>query len=150
MVSAVAVAVDAVPYLMLDEDYRIVEVHSAAPTRFGSLLGRDLWECFPDSEPLFRPYYEEAWRTGEPVEFVQFYDGRVGRIRATPEGSRLALSWEHVVQLETLTLEGLRSSLTETIAALEGAAPGVAREGSRGRLRLVVGDTSGERGTRED
>ena len=42
MVSAVAVAVDAVPYLMLDEDYRIVEVHSAAPTRLGSLLGRDL------------------------------------------------------------------------------------------------------------
>ena len=144
MVAAVAVAVDAVPHLVLDEDYQIVEVGlAAAEAGLGSLLGRDLWECFPSSEPLFRPYYDEAWRTGELVEFVQFYDGVVGRIRATPKGPKLELSWVHMARLETVTLEGLRLSLTETISALEESPPEDAEDQRRGSLRLIVGDPRG-------
>ena len=136
--SAVAVAVDAAPHLVLDEDYRIVEVGPAAQG-IACFLGRDLWECFPASEPLFRPYYEQARRSGEPVEFVQFYDGSAARIRATPIESRLALSWEYLAKLETRTLDELRTSLTAALAALDAATS--ESNGKRFGLRLVVDET---------
>lgn len=114
-----AVAVERVPQLVLDERYRIVEVGPAAQAGLGPLRGQKLWDAFPDSRPLFEPYYEKARRTREPVEFVQFYDGHVARIQAVPEGSRLLLSWEMLNRLNTLTLDGLRTSLDETMAAIE-------------------------------
>ena len=43
-----------------------------------------MWDYFPASEPLFNPYYDAARRSGESVEFVQFYDGNVARVRAVP------------------------------------------------------------------
>jgi hypothetical protein len=130
MERTVAVTVEA-PRVVLDEDYRIVEVGSAAQAAFGPLLGHDLWESFPDSEPLFRPYYEKARRTGEPVEFVQFYRGSVARIRAVPAGCRLALYWQTITRIDTLTLDRLRASV-------EGALRLVTSETSR-TLRVIQG-----------
>ena len=72
------------PFVVLDEGDRIVGVGPRAEGQFGPLVGSRLWECFPGAEPLFKPYYDAARRSGEPLEFVQFYDGNVARVRAAP------------------------------------------------------------------
>ena len=82
-----AVTVEQEPFVVLDHQYRIVEVGPSAEGGSGPLAGLNLWDCFPGSEGLFRPYYERAWRTGEADEFVQFYSGRIARIRVDPAAS---------------------------------------------------------------
>jgi hypothetical protein len=134
----VAVAVEH-PHLVLDEEYRIVEVGPPAEAGFGPLRGRRLWETFPGSKQLFEPYYEKARQSGETVEFLQFYDGQVGHVRAVPRGRHLHLYWEHVHRLNTLTMEGLRQSLAEMIAALEERQGAIDRRRARASLRLVHG-----------
>jgi hypothetical protein len=134
----VAVAVVGTPCLVLDERYNVVAVGDAALAEFGQLLGRNLWEGLPGAEQLFRPHYESAWRTREPVEFVQFYEGRVEQVRAVPRDDRLEISWTVLAQLDTLTLDGLRSSISDAISTLEESQ--TTTSGSRRtRLRLVQG-----------
>lgn len=135
-----AVTVEQVPpNLVLDEDDRIVEVGPAAEAGFGPLVGRNLWECFPGAKPLYGPYYERARQTGEPVEFAQFYNGHVGQVRAVPYGRRLALFWEVLCRLDTLTLDGLYASLGEAMAALEECEGQLRRKQMRDSLRVIDG-----------
>ena len=134
-----AVAVERTPHLVLDEEYRIVEVGPPAEAEFGPLRGQGLWDAFPDSRPLFEPYYEKARRSGEPVEFVQFYAGWVGRVRAVPEASRLLLFWDDLRRLDTLTLSRLHTSLEETLAAIEEQETSIRRDTTRDRFRVVDG-----------
>ena len=136
-----AVTVAQAPFVLLDEDYRIVGVGSAAAAGFGPLAGRLLWECFPGSESLFKPHYERARRTGEPVEFVQFYEGTVARIRAVPTGDQLELYWERLHHLDTLTLDGLRSSIAEAIGLLDDREADMLRREMRGVLHVIEGGT---------
>lgn len=108
------------PFVVLDEVDRIVGVGPDAESQFGPLVGSHLWECFPGSEPLFKPYYEAARQSGEQVEFVQFYDGNVARVRAVPiANGRLELYWELLVHLDTLTLGSLAETLEESLELLE-------------------------------
>ena len=117
----VAVTVRQEPLVVLDEGDRIVGVGPHAEGQFGPLLGASLWDCFPGSEPLFKPYYDAARRSGEPVEFVQFYDGNVARVRAAPAGEgRLELEWEQLARLDTLTLDSLSETLDAALELLGG------------------------------
>ncbi|HWQ24198.1 MAG TPA: hypothetical protein VNK94_08850 [Gaiellaceae bacterium] len=128
-----AVAASHTPFLVLDERDVIVEVGPPAQAQFEHLLGCCVWESFPGSRELFRPHYERARRTGQPVEFVQFFAGHVARVRAVPAaGGRLELSWESIAVLDVLTLEGLRSSLDAALAILE-------RRCRRNSLRVLEG-----------
>ena len=105
---------------MLDEGDRIVEVGTSAQSQFGPLVGTVIWESFPGSEPLFKPYYDKARQTRAPVEFVQFYDGNVARVRAVPnEDGLLELHWEALARLDTLTLGSLAETLEESLELLE-------------------------------
>ena len=72
-----AVAVDATSVLVLDEEYRVVEVSPALQAGFGLRPGRSTIDGLPGSRSLFVPYCEHARRTGEPVEFAQYYGGAV-------------------------------------------------------------------------
>ena len=128
--------------MILSEDYRILRVRAAAELGSGELEGRDLWEAFPGSKPLYHPYYDRARRTREPVEFVQFYGGFLARIRAVPVGAELHLYWERLERIDTLTLEGLRDSLTHALSGLEEQETKLRREQLRGRLHVVEGETS--------
>jgi PAS domain-containing protein len=134
---AVAVGVDA--FLVLDEAYRIVEVSPAARAIFGPLQGRDVFESFPDSRPLFLPYYEQARRSGEVVEFTQYYGGYVMRLKAVPAASMLTVSWEKLHVLDVHTLEGLRDSLVTMLDILEARDDAQHREAVRRALRVVQG-----------
>jgi PAS domain-containing protein len=125
--------------MVLDAQYRIEAVGPAAQAGFGSLEGRSLWEVFPDSKPLFYPYYEKARRTGEPVEFVQFYNGYLARIRAVPKDDRLLLFWEEMHRLDTLTLDGFRASLVSALEVIEESEARIGRERVRDLLHVVDG-----------
>ena len=134
-----AVTVEATPHLVLDESDRIVGVGPAAQAGFAPLLGQIIWDCFRDSKPLFQPYYEKARQTSEPVEFLQFYQGVVGHIRAVPVGQRLEITWEQLLRLDPLTLEGLSSSIADAVALLEGHEAEIHRHEVRGKLRVLEG-----------
>jgi len=84
-VRTVAVTVERTPFVVLDEGDGIVGVSQGAASQFGPQVGSLLWECYPGSEALSKPYYDRARRSGETVDFVQFYGGNVARIAAVPE-----------------------------------------------------------------
>jgi hypothetical protein len=126
------------PFVVLDEGDRIVGVGPHAESQFGPLVGASLWDSFPGSEPLFKPYYDSARRSGEPVEFVQFYDGNVARVRAVPVGDgRLELEWEQLARLDTLTLDSLSETLDDALELLGGDATRRRRQ-TVGRAALHV------------
>jgi hypothetical protein len=129
-------------FLVLDTGDTIVGVGPGAESQFGPLLGSLLWDSFPSSKPLFKPYYDEARRTGEPVEFVQFYDGNVARIRAVPRADdRLELYWERISRLDTLTLRDLTQTLDESLGLLDERSARLHRANVRKALRLIEGGT---------
>jgi hypothetical protein len=128
------------PFVVLDEGDRFVGVGPRAESQFGPLVGSSMWEAFPGSEPLFKPYYEAARRSGKPVEFVQFYDGNVARIRAVPgEAGRLELHWEHLARLDTSTLASLVETLDESLELLDEQGWESRRELVRRALRVIEG-----------
>jgi hypothetical protein len=135
----VAVTVTKEPFVVLDEEYRIVEVGPAAEGGFGPLAGENLWECFPGSESLFRPYYDRARRTGAPEEFVQFYNGYVARVRAEPQGDLLAVFWQELHVVDAQTLDTLDASLTRTIELVDDQQAEVLKQATRASLRLIKG-----------
>jgi hypothetical protein len=136
----VAVTVTQAPFVVLDEGDRIVGVGPDAESQFGPLVGSIMWDCFPGSEPLFKPYYDAARRSGEPVEFVQFYDGNVARIRAVPRADgTLALYWQLLARIDTRTLGGLAHSLDEALGLLADEQVGVDRQALRNSLRVIKG-----------
>ena len=125
---------------MLDEADRIVEVGPGALSQFGPQVGSVVWDCYPGSEPLFKPYYDSARRTGDEIEFVQFYDGNVARVRAVPRDDRhLELYWERLAHLDTLTIGSLVSSLEQSLEVLEGASTENERTVLRNALRVIEG-----------
>lgn len=128
------------PLVVLDEGDRIVGVGQGAESRFGPLVGEIVWDCYPGSEALFKPYYDAARMSGEHVEFAQFYDGNVLRVRAVPcnEG-RLELYWQRLGRLDTLTLESLLETLEESLETLAAESSAAERSGARRALRLVEG-----------
>ena len=128
------------PFVVLDTADTIVEVGPGAESQFRPLLGSVLWDCFPGSKPLFKPYYEEARRTRQPVEFVQFHHGNLARVRAIPRAEdRLELYWEVVSRLDTLTLSRLAETLDESLAALDDWRSSTHRDEARNGLRLIEG-----------
>jgi len=128
------------PLVVLDEGDRIVEVGPGAMSQFGPQVGSVVWDCYPGSEPLFKPYYDSARRTGDEIEFVQFYNGNVARVRAVPRADRhLELYWERLAHLDTLTIGSLVDSLAQSLEVLEGASPENDRTELRKALRVIEG-----------
>ena len=140
MPAAVAVAVQAIPYVVLDERYRIVEVGRAAEAGLGPLCGRNILECFPGSSPLFLPYLKEAQRTGRVVRFAQYFNGYVAEVTIVPAETTLTVSWERLCMLDVLTLDGLRESLHAVLDTLQASEDSLHREVVRSSLRVVKGD----------
>lgn len=134
-----AVAVEALPFVVLDDANRIVEVGSAARDGFEALLGENVLDAFPGSEPIFGPYYEQARETGEPVVFAEYFDGYVLRLSAVPGPNGLTVTWETLERLDVLTLDGLRASLASVVERLEAEEGRLARERRGVSLRVIDG-----------
>jgi len=141
MTCAVAVGESSVdlPSAVLDEDDRLVEVGPHAPAILKSLLGKRAQDIFPETEALYRPYYERARRTGAVVEFAQYSNGHVSLIKIVPARRRLTVSWELIGFIDVMTLEGLQASLAAALDALVQTEALVRRNRVRGFLRVVAG-----------
>lgn len=128
------------PFVVLDSADTIVGVGPDAISHFGPLVGSLLWDCFPGSQPLCKPYYDAARRKREPVEFVQFYDGYITRIRAVPRAEgRLELYWENISRLDTLTLASLADTLQKALELLDNRSADLDRDRVRKALRVIEG-----------
>lgn len=127
------------PSVVLDDEDRIVGVGSAAESQFGPLAGSVVWECFPGAEPLFRPYYDAVRDTGEPVEFVQFYAGRLVRVTARPVDAGLEVAWRLLGNLDTTTFASFRKSFVDVVSLLDAEGCDAERKQARSALRLIEG-----------
>jgi hypothetical protein len=86
----VAVTVKHAPFVTLDTADRIVGVGPHVESRFGPLVGSVMCDCFPGSEPLFKPCYDKARETRSrtptpPLSWVSKHgvdDRPVGRLQA--------------------------------------------------------------------
>jgi PAS domain-containing protein len=137
--AAVAVAVPEALVLVLDEDYRAVEMSPAFRAGCGLTPGDLVLDGLPISRSRFVKYCEHARRTGEAVDLVEFGGGRVLHVRVVPNDERIHTSWETLGIIDTLTMEGLRTSLRSIAETLAGTEDTLGRERLRRSLRLVGG-----------
>jgi hypothetical protein len=136
----VAVTVEHEQFVILDSGDRIVGVGPHAESQFGPLVGSVVWDCFAGSKPVFRPYYEKARRSGKPVEFVQYHDGFVSRVSATPRArGELEVGWEVLARVDTTTLDSLAESLAACLDLLDDELRDAHRDELRRTLRLIEG-----------
>jgi hypothetical protein len=135
----VAVAVEAAPYVVLDDEYRVVETGWPADAGVGPPCGENLLDYFPGSRPLFLPYLEEAQRTRRIVKFAQYFDGYVAEVRIVPDASRLTLVWNRLCTLDVMTMDGLHASLRRALDMLRAREDALRREVVRSSLRVVEG-----------
>lgn len=92
----------------------------------------------PGRSPCSSPTTTLRAGQAEPVEFVQFYDGNVARVRAVPAGEgRLELEWEQLARLDTLTLDSLSETLDDALELLGGGITARRRQ-TLGRAALHV------------
>lgn len=105
-------------YVQLDSEDRIVRVGPALFESMSPFVGHVLWDRLPEAEALYRPYFDEARRTGQEVEFTVFYAAELKLIRATPVGSELTIHIDRIRQLDITTLETLEESLQAMTSAL--------------------------------
>lgn len=139
MGGAVAVTVQDLPSVVLDEGDRIVECNSAAQPWFAHNLGRSVYACFPGAARLFRPYYEKARRTGRTVEFAQYFDGYVTHVHVAPCSTTLEVTWKTLAILDTATAARLLASLDVAIERLDDEIRALDRDRARRSLRVVEG-----------
>lgn len=134
-----AVAVEAAPYVVLDDEFRVVETSWPADAGVGPLRGQHLLDVFPGSRPLFLPYLEEARRTRRSVKFAQYFEGHVAEIGIFPDARGLTLVWERLCTLDVMTMDGLRASLRQALEKLRAREDALHREVVRSSLRVVEG-----------
>jgi hypothetical protein len=136
----VAVAVDACPHAVLDENLRIVESSWAGPNgHVGPGCGHGFIELFSGSRSVILPYLDEARRTGRVVTFARYFDGYLAEVRIVPDGRTLSVSCEPLAVLDVLTLDGLRTSLDAALELLSERGETLRREVVRSSLRVVEG-----------
>ena len=117
--SRLAFALDSISegFFVLDRDWRFVFVNPAAERfvqRSGAeLLGRTLWECFPDADHRrFGREYRRAIAERVPVEFEEFYPEPLNawyEVRAYPSPEGLSVFFRDVTGRRS-TEEALRQS----------------------------------------
>lgn len=135
-----AVAVTEPVVFVLDEDYRAVEMSPALQAGCGLAAGDCVLEGLPISRFTFVRACEHARETGETVDLVEYGGGRLLQVGIVPQDDNLHVSWETLGILDTLTMDGLRTSLRSILEILARAEDALGRERVRRSLRLVGGD----------
>ena len=126
-------------FFSLDRSWRFTYVNREAERLLGrgreELLGRDVWECFPEAVGSpFEEQYRRAVATGEPARFEQWFAplGRHFEVRAHPGPEGLSVYFSDVT--------GRRQTALQRDRALRAARPA-----QRGRGR-ADGDARRRRG----
>ncbi len=108
------------PYIVLDDEDRIVHVSAPLHDALGRWLGHVLWDHLPGAREVYGPSFAEARATGEPVVAIVFYSGRLKRLTVVPGVDGLAVHVEHIVDVDVTSLGTLRRSLERIEHALAG------------------------------
>jgi hypothetical protein len=124
-------------YIVLDDDDRIVSVSPSLHGGLGHWLGHVLWDHLPGAREVCSPCFEEARASGQPIESVVFYSGRVERLRAIPASDGLAVHVERLAELDITTLGTLAKTLVQVEAALAARVPEQPDPRSRASLRAL-------------
>ena len=124
-------------YLVLDDDDRITHVSARLHDDFGRWIGHVLWEHLPGARDVYGPTFDEARTSGNPVESVVFYSGRMKRLTVIPGPDGLAVHVEQLAQVDVTTLATLTASLAQIEAALAGRASAQPDSPTRASLRAL-------------
>lgn len=137
--SAMDAARSAAPdtYVVLDAEDRLTYVSAPLHDELEHWLGHVLWDHLPGAREIYGPAFAEARASGEPVDAVVFYSGRVKRLTVIPAADGLAVHVEQLEALDLTTLGTLKQSLERVERVL--ADPAYARPGRRshGSLRAL-------------
>lgn len=123
-------------WFTLDRDYIVRDIGPAVPADIAQAAGHNIFDVFPDSEPDFRPVYEQAWRRGHARHLVYYHDTIVS-LRVHARHNLLFVAFEHV------TLPGLRHALdrVRTEAQAEHPdSPAAPRRPHPPQLRVIPGE----------
>jgi hypothetical protein len=121
-------------YVVLNEEDRITHVSRPLRDDLGRWLGHVIWDHLPGAKDVYGPAFTVARTSGEPVETIVFYSGRVKRLVVIPGEDGLAVHVERLAELDVTSLSTLRLSLERIACAL--ADPTSGRRGSRARASL--------------
>jgi len=122
-------------YFVLGDDDRILHLSQAFHDTRGRRVGHVFWDHLPGAHEVYGPHFEEARETGEPVEALIFYAGRLKRLLAIPGGDGLAVHIENLVELDVTSLATLTRSLEQLDAELADRASGQPGRRSHGSLQ---------------
>ncbi|MCF6506787.1 PAS domain-containing protein [Blastococcus sp. MG754426] len=132
--SLVTRVLEAMPagFYSLDRDWRFTYVNAVAEkllqTTRDELLGRELWEAFPDAvNSVFEDRYREAVRTGEPVAFDAYYPAPLDgwyELRAWPSPDGLSVYFLEVTERRRVQEEAER--VAQRLALLASVSAGLA------------------------
>lgn len=110
------------PSFAVDAADRIVQTRNEHDG-MAAFLGHPLWEYLPHAEPVLKPWFDEARRSGEPVDAAIFYAGGLVDALIVPEGETLMVHVTRRVTLELSSLRTLAASLSSIEAELAARAP---------------------------
>lgn len=122
------------PYVVLDDEDRIIYVSGPLQESLGRWLGHVLWDHLPGAREVYEPSFDEARASGEPVSRVVFYSGRLKRITVAPAADGLAVHVERIAELDITSLGTLTQSLEQIEREL--AARGYEQPGRRSHASL--------------
>ena len=105
-------------YIVLDDDDRIRHVSPPLHENLGRWIGHVLWDHLPRAREVYGPAFDAARSSGEPVEAVVFYSGRVKRLTVIPAEDGLAVHVERLAELDVTSLGTLTLSLERIASAL--------------------------------
>ena len=104
-------------YVVLDDDDRVMSVSASLHESLGGWVGHVIWEHLPGARKIYGPTFDDARSSGQPVESVVFYSGKVKRLTAIPGPDGLAVHVERLAELDLTSL----ATLTQTLAQVESA-----------------------------
>ena len=124
-------------YVVLDDHDRIVSVSPRLRDDLGHWLGHVLWDHVPAAKEICGPCFDEARASGQPVETVVLYSGRVRRLTAIPAADGLAVHGERLAELDVTSLGTLMQSLARIEAVLADRASAQPDSPARASLRAL-------------
>lgn len=114
-------------FLLLDIDWTINYINRAGERMLGAqrseLLGRNLWEAFPDArDSVFSEHYERAMETGESVHFEAYFGPLEHwfEVNAYPSEEGLAVYFGQTTEKRKLQAQLQQSQRLESLGQLTG------------------------------